>query len=528
MERPFDPTATAAWQRLAGHARALAERRIADLFAADPARAERYSLEVAGIFLDYSKNLVTDGVLADLFALAEAAQLDAWRQALFRGEPINESEGRAVLHPALRATAADLEADGLAALAGPLAAQREAFLAAAEAVRTGTWRGVTGAPFRDLVHLGIGGSELGPKLVWEALGEGRAQGPRLHFVANADGEALPAVLAGLDPARTLVVVVSKSFTTPETALNAELAARWLADGLGLREPTASPHFTAVTAADERARAQGYAPERIFAFPEGVGGRFSLWSAVGFSLAAALGRAPFEALLAGARAMDRHFREAPLGRNLPVLLASLGVWYNAFFGAAVRAVVPYGERLRRLPEHLQQLEMESNGKGVTRDGRPVHWPTGQVVLGGVGTAAQHSFFQLLHQGTRFVPVDLIGVVESSGADLRQRRFLLANLIAQARALMSGDSDPALPPHRRQPGNRPSNVLLLTRLAPETLGALIALYEHRVFVEGVLLGINSFDQWGVELGKRLARQLLAGEESESWDPSTRALLARLPGG
>ena len=491
-----------------------------------PERAARHRLETAGIYLDYSRNLFTDEVFALLVELAESSPLAARREAMFRGEAVNTTERRPALHAALRATAGDLRADGLGELAGEIAAQSLRVKEFSERVRAGEWRGVTGKPARDVVNLGIGGSDLGPKLACEALKEFSDEKVRCHFLSNVDGEPIRSLLRRLDPETTLVIIASKSFTTQETLLNAHTAAAWLNDRLDVEHPFASPHFAAVTAAPAKALRAGLARERILPFGEWVGGRYSLWSSVGLSVAVAAGHENFLRMLAGARRMDRHFRTAPFARNMPVVLALLGIWYANLLEAESHAVIPYCERLLQLPFYLQQLDMESNGKSATAAGGKVRQATGPVIWGLSGTNAQHSFFQLLHQGTHLVPVDFIGIAEDRLSAPEHHRVLLANMLAQSAALMRGEQRENSPPWRACPGNRPSNVLLLERLAPETFGALIALYEHKVFAQGALWNINSFDQWGVELGKELARRLLDdSDDHNDLDAGTRALLERL---
>ena len=532
----FNIAEAAQWPRL----RALgAKARGADFRALlGPERASRYRLEAAGLYLDYSRNLITDEALDLLIALAGASPLAAHREAMFRGGAVNRSEQRPVLHTALRAGADELRADGLGELAGEIAAQRRRIGEISEQIRSGAWRGATGKPVRDVVNLGIGGSDLGPRLACEALKEFAHEGIRCHFLSNVDGEPIRSLLDGpdgLDPETTLFILASKSFTTGETLLNANTAGQWLQkclrDSFGGNRgapanPFATPHFIGVTAAPERALALGLPESQILLFDDWVGGRYSLWSAIGLSIAISVGHDNFSRMLAGAAAMDRHFRQAPPRRNLPVILALLGIWYANCLDAQSQAVVPYCERLGRLPAYLRQLDMESNGKSVTLAGEAVAASTGPIIWGEAGTNSQHSFFQLLHQGTRLVPVDFIGIAKDSLSAPGHHRVLLANMVAQSSALMLGRQSGELPPWRQYPGNRPSNVLLLEQLTPETFGALLALYEHKVFVQGSLWNINSFDQWGVELGKDLARRLLDDEGgSNTLDAGARAIFDRL---
>jgi len=537
------PDIDAAWGRLDAAAAAAKTRRVESLFAVEPDRLERLGVSAAGLDLDLSKQPWS---LADLEAsldLARAAGLERAREALFAGEIVNRSEGRPALHMALRARdGADYSAPGQ-----PVSREVETTRAQmrdfARQVRDGGVRGAAGKPIRAIVHIGIGGSDLGPRLIWEALKPLQPQ-IDLRFAANVDPAELSQALTGLDPAETLVVAVSKTFTTLETLTNAEAARAWLRAALG---EAADSQLVAVSAAPERAQAFGVPPGRVFAFWDWVGGRYSLWSAVGLSCAIALGYDVFERLLAGAAAMDDHFREASLARNAPVLLALAHVFNRNGLGRPVRAVVPYAQRLRLFPDFLQQLEMESNGKRVDAEGQPLRRATAAAVFGDAGTNGQHAFFQLLHQGTDVIPVDILAVRQGSEGDPAAQTKLLANAVAQAEALLVGRSEAEvraeleakglaaadidrLAPQRTFPGDRPTSFFLLDRLDPERLGALIALYEHKVFVEGVLWGVNSFDQWGVELGKTLATRVLAeleGGAAGRHDPSTAALIGKLRG-
>jgi glucose-6-phosphate isomerase len=531
----------AAWAALNAAAERARARRIASLFASEPGRLARLTVEAAGLTLDLSKQPWSLADLAGALDLARASGLEAARARLLSGEIVNRSERRPALHVALRAPAnAGLKAAGVE-VSSEIDATRAAMRRFAEGVRSGAIGGATGKPFRAILHIGIGGSDLGPRLVWEAL---KPLDPaiELRFAANVDPAELAQAIAGLDPAETLVVVVSKTFTTLETLANAEAARSWLRETLGAG---ADAHLAAVSAAPDKAQAFGVAPDRVFAFWDWVGGRYSLWSAVGLSCATALGFEAFERLLAGARAMDEHFAKAPLERNAPVLLALAHVFNRNGLDRPMRAVVPYAQRLRLFPAFLQQLEMESNGKRVDARGGPLRRPTAASVFGDAGTNGQHAFFQLLHQGSDVIPVDIVAVREGSEGDPAAQRKLLANAVAQAEALLVGRPEAEvraelqakglaqaeideLAPQRTFPGDRPSSFILLERLDPERLGALIALYEHKTFVEGVLWGINSFDQWGVELGKTLAARVLdelEGAPAREHDPSTQALIARL---
>ena len=531
----------AAWGRLEDAGAGARDRRIAGLFEAEPDRLDRLTLAAAGLDIDLSKQPWS---LADLDAsldLARAGGVEAARARLFAGEAVNASEGRAALHMALRApkgAAFEVQGEPVSAEVDATRARMAAF---AEKVRAGAVAGATGKPFRAVVHIGIGGSDFGPRLVWEAL---RPVDPpiELRFIANVDPAEAALALAGLDPAETLVVVVSKTFTTQETMTNAEAAKAWLRAALG---PAGDAHLVAVSTALDHVAAFGVPADQVFGFRDWVGGRYSVWSAVGLSCVIGLGPEAFGALLDGAAAMDAHFQAAPLGENAPVLLALAHIFNRNGLGRPVRAVVPYAQRLRLLPNFLQQLEMESNGKRVTAAGAPVAHATAAAVFGDAGTNVQHAFFQLMHQGTDVIPADIIAVAQAGEGDPAAQTILLANAVAQAEALMVGRTEadvraeltakgiaPAqietLAPQRTFPGDRPSAFILMDRLTPERLGALIALYEHKTFVEGVLWGINSFDQWGVELGKSLAARVLGelkGGPAGAHDPSTARLIGKL---
>jgi glucose-6-phosphate isomerase len=542
MTDPQSQALDDAWSRFDAAAERAASVSIAGLFAAEPERMARLVLEAGPLRLDLAKQSWTAEGLDACLGLARAAGVEAARARLFAGEAVNASEDRAVLHPALRAGAGGQFSAAGEPVSPAVLEGRARMRALVEAVRSGEARGATGQAFRAVLHIGIGGSDLGPRLVWEAL---KPLDPEieLRFAANVDPAEIAAALTGLDPATTLVVAVSKTFTTQETLANAEFARDWLRAALG--EEGARGHFAAVSAAPDKAVAFGVDPERVFAFWDWVGGRYSVWSAVGLSCAIALGWEAFEGFLAGAAGMDAHFVAAPLARNAPVLLALAQVWNRNGLGRAARAVVPYAQRLRLLAPFLQQLEMESNGKRVRPDGSPVLRATAPVVFGDAGTNGQHAFFQLLHQGTDVVPVEFVAVAHGSEGPAGMQRKLLANVLAQAEALMVGRPETevaaelrdrgmdataaaALAPQRTFPGNRPSSLILLDRLTPQAFGALIALYEHKTFVEGVIWGINSFDQWGVELGKSLAARILPeleGGGTGPHDPSTAALIERL---
>ncbi|MBV8210692.1 MAG: glucose-6-phosphate isomerase [Burkholderiaceae bacterium] len=501
----MNPADLPEWHALAQRRRALEPIRIADLFDDDPRRAERFSLEAAGIRADLSRNRIDDGTLRALIDLARASRLERQRDDLLGGAVVNTTEARPAWHTALRADPSNPSIDPLRA--GGIFAERERFLGFAEQVRARAVTGAGGAPIDTVVCIGIGGSDLGPRLVTEALGA--TAGPRVRFVANLDPAELDATLAGANPRTTLLLAISKSFTTLETLENLRAAVRWLQQRAPELEPTR--HLAAVTSQPQKAVGEGVDPQRIFTFPEWVGGRFSLWSACGLPIAIAHGRLAFRELLAGASAMDAHFAHAPLSENLPVLLAMLGVWYSNFWGARSRAVVPYSQRLARLPAWLQQLEMESLGKRVDRDGAALAIETAPVVWGEVGTNAQHSVFQFLHQGTSWVPLDILLVAENETSGEPRLELLNRFALAQADALAWGDSllgEAELAPYRAAPGNRPSTLIRIERLDARSVGALLALYEHRTFVQAAVWGINAFDQWGVEIGK----ELLARRQSQ----------------
>jgi glucose-6-phosphate isomerase len=538
MSEPGRLASLPAWQALARHREAARRFSLRALFAADPGRAERFSGEAAGLHADWSKHLADDETIRLLVALAEAVDLRGAIGAMFSGARINTTEDRAVLHVALRAPRGErILAGGEDVVPGvhEVLGRMAAF---SERVRGGAWTGHTGRRIRAVVNLGIGGSDLGPAMATEALRAHATREIRFRFVSNVDPADFAEATADLDPAETLFIVCSKTFTTQETLANARAARAWCLAALG-DEAAIARHFVAVSTNAAEVAKFGIDPAHMFGFWDWVGGRYSVGSAVGLALMLAIGPDGFRAFLAGMRAMDEHFRTAPFPHNLPVVLGLLGVWYADFLGAASRAVLPYAQALRRFPAYLQQLDMESNGKRVQRDGRPVEADTGPIVWGEPGTNGQHAFFQLLHQGTRLVPCDFIGFARAAHPIGEQHELLLANLLAQAEALAFGKTaeeaaaegiPAALVPHRSFPGDRPSTVLLAESLTPAVLGALIALYEHQVFVQGVVWNVNSFDQWGVELGKqlasRIAPELLApGEPALAHDASTNALLRRL---
>jgi glucose-6-phosphate isomerase len=519
----MDPLATA-WGVLEQCAANDRTARIADHFTAEPDRLQRLSAAAAGVTLDLSKQSWSLSGFDAALDLARAAGVDAAKQRLFGGEVVNPTEGRPALHMALRAVKnADFKAQGKPVMAD-VEAVRARMKTFADGVRSGAIPAADGQPFTSILHIGIGGSDLGPRLVWDAL---RPLKPAidLKFVANVDGDDLALACAALDPARTLVVIASKTFTTQETMANAQAAKAWLAAAVG--ETKAGTQMAAVSTALDKTAALGIADDRVFGFWDWVGGRYSLWSSVGLSCAVALGWDVFDAFLAGAARMDAHFRDAPLEANLPVLLALAQVYNRNGLGRASRSVVPYAHRLRRLPSFLQQLEMESNGKSVTLQGEPVAHGTAPVVFGGEGSNVQHAYFQGMHQGTDIVPTEIVAIARAGDGSLDMHAKLLSNALAQAEALMVGRSEAPIKA-RLFAGNRPSSFILLDRLDPAGFGALIALYEHKTFVEGVIWNIDSFDQWGVELGKEMGNAILdelQGGTAKAHDPSTAALIERL---
>ncbi|GAB4359881.1 MAG: glucose-6-phosphate isomerase [Immundisolibacter sp.] len=524
------PDFTTAWQAVAAAQSRLADCRMSDLFAADPRRVARYTLDVADLHVDLSKHLLDSAALEALLQLAQAAELPRWRAALFAGEPVNVSEGRPALHTALRdPDPTPLPVDGQDVKPMVAAMQRQV-ADLAEAIRSGRRRASGGELFNRVVNLGIGGSFWGPALALEALQPLVRADLRIDFISTVDPQPLRTLLADCDPRRTLFLASSKSFGTTETQLNLAAARAFMTSRLGAG---AKQHFIAITANPDKARALGFDDDSIVTFPQWVGGRYSLWSAIGLPAAIGLGAERFAELLAGAAAMDAHFRSAPPQANLPLLLGLIDVWYASFWGFGSRVLLPYDQCLRLLPTYVQQLAMESDGKGVDRDGRPLNHATCPVVWGGNGNDGEHTFYQLLHQGPATIPAEFV-ICAHGDADLPgHRRRLIAQCLAQAEALLGGAWAPDNP-HARCPGNRPSSLFVLPRLTPAVLGALLACHEHRTFTSGVLWRINPFDQFGVELGKRLASRLereLDGADGSGHDPSTAALLdfcrARLQG-
>ncbi len=526
-----------AWRALEGHHALIARHHLRELFAEDPGRGERLTAEGAGLFLDYSKNRVTDETMALLLDLAAECGLRERIDAMFSGEKINVTEGRAVLHVALRAprgTRIVVDGGDVVPEVHEVLDRMSAF---ADRVRSGDWTGATGRPIRNVVNIGIGGSDLGPVMAYEALRFYSRRDMTFRFVSNVNGVDFAEATRDLDPAETLFIVSSKTFTTLETMTNAHTARDWTLAALG-DESAIARHFVAVSTNEAGVREFGIDPANMFGFWDWVGGRYSMDSAIGLSTMIAVGPDAFREMLAGFHEMDEHFRTTPFERNLPVLMGLLAVWYGDFFGAQTAAVLPYAQYLKRFPAYLQQLTMESNGKSVTLDGARVDYETGAVYWGEPGTNGQHSFYQLIHQGTKLIPADFIGFAHSLVPLGRHHDLLMANVFAQTEALAFGktheevaaeETEPWRVPHRVFPGDRPTNTILADRLTPAILGALVALYEHSVFTQGTIWGINSFDQWGVELGKVLATRIVAELESEdepelTHDSSTNALIRR----
>jgi len=531
-------TSRPAWQALAKHSSELQSLHLRKLFADDPGRAERFACDAVGLCLDYSKNRITDDTKQLLVALANECDLRSHIDAMFRGEKINVTENRAVLHIALRAPkGAKIEVDGVNVVP-EVQAVLEKMAAFAQRVRSGDWVGHTGKRIRNVVNIGIGGSDLGPVMAYEALRHYSDRGLTFRFVSNVDGTDFAEATHDLDPAETLFIVASKTFTTLETMTNAQTAREWSLAGLGGDARAVAKHFVAVSTNAERVAAFGIDTANMFGFWDWVGGRYSMESAIGLSTMIAIGPENFQALLAGFHEMDEHFRTAPFENNLPVLMGLLALWYNNFFGCQTIAVLPYDQYLKRFPAYLQQLTMESNGKQTTLAGRRVDYETGSIFWGEPGTNGQHSFYQLIHQGTKLIPCDLIAFAQSLNPLGPHHDMLNANVFAQAEALAFGktanevkqEGTPDwLVPHRVFEGNRPSNTILIDRLTPAVLGKLVALYEHSVFTQGILWNIDSFDQWGVELGKVLAQRIIpeltaSAEPQLAHDSSTNALIRR----
>ncbi len=533
-------THSPAWQALTAHQTIISQQTMREMFRTDPARFDQFTLQLDGLLLDYSKNILIQETLTLLLNLARQSKLDEWIARMFNGEKINSSEQRAALHTALRAPqGSSVYTDGKDVMPDVLRV-RDHMRRFSEAVRNGSLRGHSGKPFRDVVNIGIGGSALGPLMASSALKPYGSAHLNAHFVSNVDATDLVETLKHLSPETTLFIVSSKTFITQETLTNARSARAWLVNQLG--EGAVAKHFVAVATNLAETTQFGINPDNVFELWDWVGGRYSLWSAIGLPIALYIGMDNFERLLAGAHAMDTHFRETPFERNMPVIMGLLGIWHTNFFNAGSHAILPYDQYLQHFPAYLQQLEMESNGKRVDRDGHEVNYATSMVIWGEPGTNGQHSFYQLIHQGTHMVPADFLAPITSHNPLGEHHAMLLANCFAQTEALMlgkttdearaelvaqglSGAALEALLPYKVFPGNRPSNTLLFDQLDPHTLGMLIALYEHKVFVQSVVWNINPFDQWGVEFGKQLAGQLLPelqGKQGAAHDASTNGLI------
>ncbi|MGA2443235.1 MAG: glucose-6-phosphate isomerase [Tepidisphaeraceae bacterium] len=535
-------TQSNAWKALSAHYQKISSVHMRDLFAQDPKRFEKFSLRFGDILLDFSKNRITDETLRLLLDLARHARIEDWRDRMFRGEKINITEGRAVLHVALRNRSnRPIRVDGqdvMPAVNAVLSHMRQF----SDAIRSGQWKGYTGKPITDVVNIGIGGSDLGPVMVTEALKPYGKPGLRVHFVSNVDRADIAEKLKILDPQTALFIVASKTFTTQETLTNAQTARDWFV-AAAINPSAVAKHFVALSTNEEEVTKFGIDRQNMFEFWDWVGGRYSLWSAIGLSIAVYVGMDHFEQLLSGAHAMDEHFRTTPLEKNLPVILGLLGVWYNNFFGAQSLAILPYDQYLHRFPAYFQQGDMESDGKSTDRDGHFVDYSTGPVIWGEPGTNGQHAFYQLIHQGTKLIPCDFLAPIESQNPVGEHHAILLSNFFAQTEALMKGKTESEvraelaklgitgpeqdkLTPHKIFAGNKPTNSILFQKLTPQTLGALIALYEHKIFVQGIIWNINSFDQWGVELGKQLAKAILPEihqpGEIASHDSSTNGLI------
>lgn len=530
-----------AWKALEKNYAVMRNEKMRDMFAENPDRFAEFSVAAGDFLLDYSKNRINQETMSLLIELAKESGIELAREKMFSGDKINNTEGRAVLHTALRNRSdRPVYVDGKDVMP-QIRAVLEKMKTFSDAVRSGEWKGETGKAITDVVNIGIGGSDLGPVMVVEALKKYGQDGLDVHFVSNVDGTHMAETLKRLDPETTLFIVASKTFTTQETLTNAQTARKWLVDALG--EKAVAKHFVALSTNTAEVEKFGIDPANMFEFWDWVGGRYSLWSAIGLSIAIAVGYGNFIELLTGAYEMDEHFRKAPLAANIPVILAVLGIWYHNFFGAEAYAVLPYDQYLHRLPAYLQQADMESNGKGVTKDGRPVPYTTGPILFGEPGTNGQHSFYQLIHQGTHLIPCDFIVPAVSLNETGDHHPILLSNVFAQAEALMKGktaaevraeleaqgmaeEKIEALLPHKVFQGNRPSNVILVPQFDPRTLGKLIAMYEHKIFVQGVIWNVNSYDQWGVELGKQLAKKILpeirGAKTVTTHDSSTNGLI------
>ncbi|MAJ87797.1 MAG: glucose-6-phosphate isomerase [Cellvibrionales bacterium TMED148] len=518
----YVPDKTEAWQNL----KRYAQKQGVDVrheFELDSERSRVFSVRTNELFLDYSKNLINSEIWTDLIALAENSPLQQMKNSMFSGKKINTSENRAVLHTLLRKNQAS-EIDELDKLLKKVKGQSQNIKKVSERIRSGLWLGVDGKPITDVVNIGIGGSDLGPRLACNALAEFRHPKINTHFVGNVDGAEILSTLNKLDPQRTLIIIASKTFKTQETLMNGNTAIKWLRQNLKIADPQKTDHLIAVTANPNNALEFGVNESNILQFSDWVGGRYSLWSSIGISIAISAGYDRFHEMLVGAQEMDEHFLTAPTGKSMPVALALLSIWYSSFLNLETHAVIPYCERLQLLPSYLQQLAMESNGKSVSRQGQPLDYATSPVIWGQTGTNGQHAFFQLLHQGSHTIPIDFIAACSDAMSTPKHHEALIGNMLAQGSALMLGQSASPSKMHQHYPGNNPSNTILIDKLSAKNFGALIALYEHKVFVEGCIWNINSFDQWGVELGKKMANNLISSEGSlPNLDASTRSLFA-----
>ncbi len=535
-------TQSTTWKALEEHFKEIRQSHLRDMFAEDPQRFDKFSLKLNDILFDYSKNIINSQTMEQLYNLADECEIGLWISRMFDGELINSSENRAVLHTALRnKSGLPVLVDGQDVMPD-IRDEQERVKNLAEAIRTRSWRGYYNQPITDVVNIGIGGSNLGPLMVTEALQPYSLHDLNIHYVSNIDENHINDTLEKLNPATTFFIIASKSFTTQDTMVNAETARQWHINKVG-DDSQIDKHFSAVSSNVEAAKAFGIDEKNVFQMWDWVGGRYSLWSAISLPIVIAIGQENFDKLLQGAYEADQHFKNAPLAENIPITMALLGIWYNNFFDAQTIAVLPYDQHLHKFPSYLQQADMESNGKGVDRQGQVVDYTTGPVLFGEIGISGQHAFFQLLHQGTKLVPADILAPVSNFHCIARHHRALMSNVFAQAEALMKGrteqeayaelkesgldeDAIKALLPNKIFPGNRPTSTFLFNSLDPATLGSLIALYEHKIFVQGIIWNINSFDQWGVELGKKLASGILPelddNEPTDAHDSSTNGLI------
>jgi glucose-6-phosphate isomerase len=535
-------TQSTTWKNLEKHHAEISQSHMRDMFAADTERFEKFSLKLNDILFDYSKNIISSETMDQLYRLADECDIARWIERMFDGEPINQTENRAVLHTALRNKSGQaVMVDGEDVMPA-VRAEQERVKNLAEAIRTRSWRGYYNQPITDVVNIGIGGSNLGPLMVTEALRPYSLHDLNIHYVSNIDENHINDTLEKLNPGTTFFIIASKSFTTQDTMVNAETARQWHINAVG-NDSQIDKHFAAVSSNIEAARAFGIDEKNVFQMWDWVGGRYSLWSAISLPIVIAIGQENFDELLRGAFEADQHFKNAPLDENIPITMAMLGIWYNNFFGAQATAVLPYDQHLHKFPAYMQQADMESNGKSADRQGQVVDYTTGPVLFGEIGIAGQHAFFQLLHQGTKLVPADILAPVSNINCIARHHRALMSNVFAQAEALMKGrteqeayaelkatgmdeDAIRALLPNKIFTGNRPTSTFVFNSLSPATLGSLIALYEHKIFVQGIIWNINSFDQWGVELGKKLASGILQelddNEPTASHDSSTNGLI------